>query len=301
MPSSLSLRPPSPEVMTSRHFQVSWDTKSLQYVWSLETLHIGSLAAALLWDTLNDQTDAYFSSLYSFSFTHTSWVSVGLVINNQINNFSFMLRPLWCLIKKSKQLLLVAVHFKRTHFCNNTVSFSYCTTFSNYVRVATMLLLVLQVVTCNTSNNIVIRWVQLCTSGCRTTVRWVDKEEKKPIIHAFFFLHTWATISWLWSMCRKEEKDGVVYNFSCMPIWTFSIGQKGKSMLVTYKPQRTQSDVKAKQQINIPHWLRFILLVTMSHLHIHTSTFFYIECLICTLRWINLGFIAGLNHQLSDS
>lgn len=152
MPSSLSLRPPSPEVMTSRHFQVSWDTKSLQYVWSLETLHIGSLAAALLWDTLNDQTDAYFSSLYSFSFTHTSWVSVGLVINNQINNFSFMLRPLWCLIKKSKQLLLVAVHFKLTHFCNNTASFSYCTTFSNYVRVATMLLLVLQVVTCNTSS-----------------------------------------------------------------------------------------------------------------------------------------------------
>lgn len=151
MPSSLSLRPPSPEVMTSRHFQVSWDTKSLQYVWSLETLHIGSLAAALLWDTLNDQTDAYFSSLYSFSFTHTSWVSVGLVINNQINNFSFMLRPLWCLIKKSKQLLLVAVHFKLTHFCNNTASFSYCTTFS---RVATMLLLVLQVTTCNTSNNI---------------------------------------------------------------------------------------------------------------------------------------------------
>lgn len=94
MPSSLSLRPPSPEVMTSRHFQVSWDTKSLQYVWSLETLHIGSLAAALLWDTLNDQTDAYFSSLYSFSFTHTSWVSVGLVMNNQINSFSFMLRPL---------------------------------------------------------------------------------------------------------------------------------------------------------------------------------------------------------------
>lgn len=51
----------------------------------------------------------------------------------------------------------------------------------------------------------------------------------------------------------KRKNDGVVYNFSGMPIWTFSIGQKGKSILVTCKPQRPQSDVKAKQQIHIPH------------------------------------------------